>query len=390
MSGGPSSSLAELLPDEAARRREFPVVEHKVYLAHAAVCPLPARVASAMSAYLAQVGRGGQFEYLHANAEAGARQLAAALIDATPEEIAFVSSTSAGLSLVAAGLPWKAGDSVVITEGDFPSNVYPWLRLEKLGVRVKSIRTQGDGVATLDAIAARVDDSTRLVALSSVHYATGARADVDAIGAYLHARGILLCVDAIQSLGAVPISSQHVDFLTADAHKWLLGPQGMGVLFVRAACFDRLDPVLLGWKSIESSRDFVQQKLALARTARRYEPGSLNAIGLIGLHAALSLLHGVGVPAISARLAELRALLVPGLERKGYEVLGPSDAKNRPTSGIVSFRREGTDMEALCKALDQAGIVTSLRHDLAGRACIRVAPHFYTSYAEIERLLAAV
>jgi selenocysteine lyase/cysteine desulfurase len=380
--------MAVLRADEAARRREFPVVEQKVYLAHAAVCPLPARVASAMAAYLAHVGRGGQFEYLHASAEAGARKLAAAMIDSTPDEIAFVSSTSAGLSLVAAGLPWKPGDSVVITEGDFPSNVYPWLRLEKLGVRVKSIRTSGDGIATLDAVAAQVDDSTRLVALSSVHYATGARTDVDAIGAYLHARGVLFCVDAIQSLGAVPLSSQHVDFLTADAHKWLLGPQGMGVLFVRASCFDRLDPVLLGWKSIENHRDFVSQNFALARTARRYEPGSLNAIGLVGLHAALELLQSAGVPAISARLAELRALLVPGLERKGYSVLGsPSD---RPTSGIVSFRREGTDMEALCKALDQAGIVTSLRHDLAGRACIRVAPHFYTSEAEIERLVAAL
>jgi selenocysteine lyase/cysteine desulfurase len=385
---GSDRFMAELRADEAARRREFPVVEQKVYLAHAAVCPLPARVASAMSAYLAKVGHGGQFEYLHASAESGARQLAAAMIGATPEEIAFVSSTSAGLSLVAAGLPWKAGDSVVITEGDFPSNVYPWLRLEKLGVRVKSLRTSGDGVATLEAVAAQVDDSTRLVALSSVHYATGARTDVDAIGAYLHARGILFCVDAIQSLGAVPLSSQHVDFLTADAHKWLLGPQGMGVLFVRASCFERLDPVLLGWKSIETNRDFVQHKLALARTARRYEPGSLNAIGLVGLHAALELLQSVGVPAISARLAELRALLVPGHERKGYEILGTAEA--RPTSGIVSFRRDGTDMEALCKALDQAGIVTSLRHDLAGRACIRVAPHFYTSDAELERLLAAV
>jgi cysteine desulfurase / selenocysteine lyase len=381
--------LSELLADEALRRREFPVAGEKAYLAHAAVCPLPARVVSAMSAYLGHVGRGGQFEYLHANAESGARALAAAMIDATPEEIAFVSSTSAGLSLVAAGLPWQAGDSVVITEGDFPSNVYPWLRLEKLGVRVKSIRTSGDGVATLDAVKEHLDDRTRVVALSSVHYATGARTDVDAIGAYLQARGVLFCVDAIQSLGAVPLSSRHVDFLIADAHKWLLGPQGMGLMFVRASRFEQLDPVLIGWKSIEASKDFVSQKLALARTARRYEPGSLNAIGLVGLHAALELLQRTGVPEIAARLAKLRALLVPALERKGYEVLGGPNAV-QPSSGIVSFRREGTDMPALCRALDQAGIIASLRHDLTGRACIRVAPHFYTSDAELERLIAGV
>jgi cysteine desulfurase/selenocysteine lyase len=381
-----SESIETLRADEAVRRREFPVVESKAYLAHAAVCPLARCVVSAISDYLAHVGRGGQFEYLHAKAELGARELAAAMIDATPDEIAFVSSTSAGLSLVAAGLPWKAGDTVVISEGDFPSNVYPWLRLEKLGVRVVPIRTR-DGAVTLEQVREHIDDRTRLVALSSVHYATGARTDVDAIGAFLQSRGILVCVDAIQSLGAVPLSARHVDFLVADAHKWLLGPQGMGVLFVRRSRFAELDPVLVGWKSIEASKDFVQQKLELAPTARRYEPGSLNAIGIIGLHAALEMLQHLGVPAIAARIASLRAPLVAALQRKGYQVLGPA---NGPTSGIASFRRDGTDMQALCRTLDQAGIVTSLRHDLAGRACIRVAPHFYNSEAELERLVAGV
>jgi cysteine desulfurase/selenocysteine lyase len=379
-------SIETLRADEAVRRREFPVVESKVYLAHAAVCPLARCVVSAMSDYLAQVGRGGQFEHLHAKAEAGARELAAAMIEAAPDEIAFVSSTSAGLSLVAAGLQWKAGDKVVITEGDFPSNVYPWLRLEKLGVQVETIRT-GEGVPTLEQVRAHVDDRTRLVALSSVHYATGARTDVDAIGAFLEARGILVCVDAIQSLGAVPLSARHVDFLVADAHKWLLGPQGMGLMFVRRSRFAELDPVLLGWKSIETSRDFVQQKLELAHTARRYEPGSLNAIGIIGLHAALEMLQHVGVPAIAARIASLRAPLATALQRKSYEIIGPASG---PNSGILSFRRDGTDMASLCRTLDQAGIVTSLRHDLAGRACIRVAPHFYNTEAELEQLVAGV
>lgn len=380
------SQTIDTLADEATRRREFPVVEHQAYLAHAAVCPLARCVVSAMSDYLAKVGRGGQFEHLHANAEAGARELAAAMIDVTPDEIAFVSSTSAGLSLVAAGLPWRAGDSVVITQGDFPSNVYPWLRLEKLGVRVETIRT-GAGVLTLEQVKERVDERTRLVALSSVHYATGARTDVDAIGEFLQVRGIRVCVDAIQSLGATPLSARHVDFLVADAHKWLLGPQGMGVLFVRRERFEELDPVLLGWKSIHTSRDFVHQKLELAHTARRYEPGSLNAIGIVGLHAALQMLQHVGVPAIAARIASLRGPLVAGLQSKGYEVLGPATS---PSAGIVSFRREGTDSATLCRSLDQAGVITSLRHDLAGRDCIRVAPHFYNTEAEIERLLAGV
>jgi cysteine desulfurase / selenocysteine lyase len=377
-------TLDALLADEALRRREFPVASEKVYLAHAAVCPLPACVAEAMSSYLAAVGRGGQFEYLHASAEAQARACAAALLGATPEEIAFVPSTSAGLSLVAAGLAWKPGDSVVIAAGDFPSNVYPWLRLQRAGVNVRSIPARSDGVVTQDDVIAHVDDTTRLVALSSVHYATGAVLDVDAIGSYLGQRNILFCVDAIQSFGALPLSSRHVDFLVADGHKWLLGPQGMGILFVRRSRFSSLDPVLVGWKSVNDQRDFVHQELELAVTARRYEPGSLNAIGLVGLHAALSMLQHLGIGAIARRLAMLRSVLVSGLRDRGFEVLG--DQRGTP-SGIVSFLRDGEDMQRLQRALDAKQIVASLRHDPRGRACIRVAPHFYNTQAEFERLL---
>ena len=381
-----TESLASVLADEAVRRREFPVTADTTYLAHAAVCPLAACVVRAITDYLAHVGRGGQFEYLHRAAEEGARSLAAAMIGATPEEIAFVPSTSAGLSLVAAGLPWKAGDSLVIPEGDFPSNVYPWRRLERLGVRVKQLRARGDGIATLEEVIAAVDETTRLVALSAVHYVTGAHVDVDGIGAYLQSRGILFCVDAIQALGAVPISARHVDFMAADAHKWLLGPQGMGVLFVRASRFERLEPILLGWKSVRSEKSFVGQAFELAPTARRYEPGSLNAIGLVGLHAALAMLQHVGVPAIATHLAALRRGLVSALQDKGYTILG-SDAGGA-TAGIVSFRRNGADMNALYRALDAEKIVTSLRHDHAGRECIRIAPHFYNTEAELGRLLA--
>jgi cysteine desulfurase/selenocysteine lyase len=379
-------TLESLFADESIRRREFPVVADKVYLAHAAVCPLPACVVRALTEYLAHAGRGGQFEYLHATAEAQARTLAAALLDASPEEIAFVSSTSAGLSMVAAGLPWQPQDSVVIAEGDFPSNVYPWLRLQKLGVRVKAIPTRGDGLVSLEDVAAHVDGSTRLVALSSVHFATGARMDIEGIGRYLESRGVLFCVDAIQSLGAVPLSTRHVDFMVADAHKWLLGPQGIGLLFVRQSRFETLEPALLGWKSVNAEKDFVRHKLELAPTARRYEPGSLNALGLIGLHAALQMLQHVGSAAISEHLTSLHHFLVPALQLKGYEVLAQTPASL--PSGIVSFRHDSRDLPQLYRDLDAHKIVVSLRQDPSGRACLRVAPHFYNTRAELEQLLA--
>jgi selenocysteine lyase/cysteine desulfurase len=332
---------------------------------------------------LAQAGCGGQFEHLHATAEREARRLAAELIDASADEIAFVASTSAGLSVVAAGLPWQAGDSVVIAAGDFPSNVYPWLALRERGVVVRMLPVQ-EHAPTLEDISALLDDTTRLVALSSVHFATGARLDVDRIGRELARRGVLFCVDAIQSLGALPTSARHVDFMVADAHKWLLGPQGIALLYVRRAQFLRLKPVLLGWKSAQSARDFGRAELELADSARRYEPGSLNALGLVGLHAALDMLQRLGVPAIAERLASLRSLLVPALLHKGFEVLGANAAA---TSAIVSIRHATKDLTELQRSLDREKVVVSLRKDPWGHACLRIAPHFYNTTAELERLL---
>ena len=377
----------DALRDERVRVREFPVVAQSAYLAHAAVCPLPARVHLAMTRYLARAGCGGQFEHLHASAEAALRTAAASMLDVQADEIALVPSTSAGLSLISAGIAWRAGDSVVMSEGDFPSNVYPWLRLRSQGVSVRAIPANVRRGVTWEDVAAQLDDSTRLVALSSVHFVTGAVAEIDRIGRECGARGVLFCVDAIQSLGAGPTSARHADFLVADAHKWLLGPQGMGVCVVRRARFEQVEPVFVGWKSVKSERDFVQQQLDFAPSARRYEPGSLNALGVVGVSAALQLLSSVGIPAIAERIGQLRARLVPELQHKGYEVLGGEAAQG---SGIISFQRAGTDMQALYRSLDAAKIITSLRHDPTGRACIRVAPHFYSTEAELERLLALV
>lgn len=391
------ATVASLLADESSRQREFPVVRERTYLAHAAVCPLPACVVAALGDYLKEVGRGGQFEYLHAAAEAGAREIAAELLGVTPDEIAFTTSTSAGLGLVAGGLDWKPGDNVVFAQGDFPSNVYPWVDLQRRGVEAHPISLDAEGPVTVKELMRHVDGRTRLVALSSVHFVTGARLDVDEIGAALRSRGILFCVDAIQSLGAMPLSARQVDFLTADAHKWLLGPQGIGILFVRRSRFDSLHPAAVGWKSVVANKDFSRSTFELPDSARRYEPGSLNALGLTGLHAALSLLRKVGVDNIGRRLDALRAVLVPALIAKGYQVVGVSGSASSgasepgSTSGITSFRAASDALTtALQKQLDERRIVVSLREDPSGRKCIRVAPHFYTSDAEIEALLDAV
>lgn len=380
--------LDELLASEERRVREFPVAESKTFFAHAAVCPLPAVVAKAVVEHAERASREGQFEHLHRQAEAGARTLAAELIGSSSDEIAFVSSTSAGLSMVAQGLSWKVGDSVVVAAADFPSNLHPWLALRAQGVDVRIVERRADGTILVEDLAPLLDSTTRLVALSSAHFGIGTPIDVGAIGQYLHSRQILFCLDAIQTLGAHPTRIDHVDFLVADAHKWLLGPQGIGILYVRSTHWNDMRPILLGWKSVASSKDYASLAQELSPSAKRYEPGSLNASGICGLHAALELISGCGIDAISRRIRMLRGRIESGLRAQGHLVLG-REAEDGPT-GIVSFRHRVEDLGELAKRLDAEGFVLSTRTDVAGHPCIRVAPHFYNTTEEVDRFLSRI
>ncbi|MBN2377131.1 MAG: aminotransferase class V-fold PLP-dependent enzyme [Sedimentisphaerales bacterium] len=374
--------LADILTDQKLRHQEFPVTEHKVFLAHAAVCPLPGCVARAVSDYVWDSAQKGQFEHLYSEAEFQTRQLAAKLIRADPTEIAFIASTSHGLSLVAAGVDWKTDDNVVIAQQDFPANIYPWLGLERKGVEVRFIPPTENGSIIIDDLSPLIDEKTRLVSLSSLHYLTGTPIDLDGIGSFLRKQGILFCVDAIQSLGAIPCSVENVDFLTADAHKWLLGPQGIGILYVKQENFDRLYPALLGWKSVSDQRNYTNFKLNFPESASRYEPGSLNAPGLIGLHSALKLIDHIGVANIAQRLTTLRNILIKKLNRQGYDVLGVPDEKL--ATGITTFKSDKA--VELHKHLNRMNFVVSLRNDPAGNKCIRVSPHFYNTEEEIDAL----
>lgn len=298
------------------------------------------------------------------------------------DEIAFVPSTSAGLSMVAAGLDWKAGDSVVTAEGEFPSNIYPWRALQTRGVRLKLISARrGDGI-TLEDVCAAVDSRTRLVALSSVHYITGAVPDVAAIGNYLRRLGILFCVDAIQGAGAVRTAWEAADFLVADGHKWLLAPQGIGVLVVRARVLDTLSPVLVGWKSVDAQDYCLSGQFRLG--AQRYEPGTLNVVGMIGLHASLGLLLEIGPNIIYDRIAVLRTYTQTRLAEAGCQICGYSG------SGIVAFSVSQTTAQHVMASLAGLGILASVRRNLDGQPCVRVAPHFYNTERDIDRLAAAI
>lgn len=377
-------SIPDILRDEALRRREFPACEDKIFLAHAGVSPLPRRVSEAMQQYLAAAARDNQENVLPDETISETRELAARLIEAKKQEIAFVGSTSMGLAMVASGLAWQRGENVVCYRDDYPANVYPWMDLARRGVEVRFVEAKRLGNITVEDVERVVDRNTQLVSLASVHFQTGWRLDVDQIGKFLKEHGILFCLDGIQSFGALRTSMRYVDFAAADAHKWLLGPLGAAILYVREEHFDRLHPPLVGWHSAACPDFIAQDSLTFKSDARTYEPGSLNLAGIVGLRAALQLILGCGIDAIETRVLALAKCAIAGGTKAGFSVLGATEGMG--LSAIVALAAEGRDIAQLHAKLDAAKIVTSLRRCRNGTQCLRISPHFYNREDEIAAL----
>jgi cysteine desulfurase/selenocysteine lyase len=385
-------TLQEILTNEGLRHQEFPVTRDKVFLAHAGVCPLPRRASEAIRDYALKITQGDQEALVPDDLVMDTRKLAAQMMGAKPEEIALVGPTSLALSYVASGLSWRKGDNILIYFDDYPSNVYPWLALAERGVQVRLLNIREYGrIRALDVIG-QVDESTKMVALASNHFVAGYRLDLNAIGKALRERNILFCVDGIQSLGAFPTRVDYVDFLAADAHKWLLGPLAAGVFYVRKDLHERFRPPIYGWHNVRCPNYVAQEHIVYPPDARRYEAGSENFLGIIGLHASLQMLMEVGIENIANELLRKRNLLIPALQKKGSTVM-QADAPKVNASGIVSFLRNGADlgvMHTLHQKLEAAGIITSLRANRAQQQFIRISPHFYNTDAELHRLLELV
>jgi selenocysteine lyase/cysteine desulfurase len=379
-------TIAELHSNEELRRREFPVTGRKTFLAHAGVCPLPRRVAEAVREYTTLSTEGDQETLMPALRLGETRAMAARLIGARPEEISFVGPTSLGLSMVASGLKFRRADNVLVYLDDYPSNVYPWMELASRGVEVRFLNVRELGRIREIDVRGQVDENTRLVALASCHFISGWRIDLAAISGFLKSRRILFCVDGIQTVGAFPTPAEHFDFLAADAHKWMLGPCGAGILYVSEKVREFLTPTVLGWNNVACPGFVAQEEIIFRAGGRRYEAGTHNLLGLAGLHAAMELILEVGVDNIAAELLRQRAWLIPALEAKGCTVLQPG-APEPHRSGIVSFYRPDADMKVLHERLEAENIVTSLRSDRGGRHYIRLSPHFYNTDDDLRRVL---
>ena len=358
-------------------RLDFPVTEKYIYLDHAGVAPASLRVKAAVEKFLTESAGCGAFQYPQwVQRITDVRQSCARLINAKIDEIAFVRSTSHGLSLVAEGLDWEQGDNLLIYEKEFPSNIFPWANLARKGVERRVIPSR-EGRILIDDIGRLMDSRTRLLAISSVQFVNGFRVDLKRLGILCRDRGALLCVDAIQSLGVFPMDVKecHIDFLAADAHKWLLGPEGIGIFYCRKELVEQLNPLLIGWKSVQNELDFDNPAFRLKSDAMRFEEGSMNLMGILGLGAAIDLLFEVGIENIERRVLDLGDLIVHEAEKRGYALLTSKDREERGGNITICGKFDAAKMK---DALREKGIMVNVR---AGG--IRVSPHFYNTEEEI-------
>jgi len=370
----------------ARTRAFFPVSREVVYLNHAGVAPISTRAAEALARYAAEATQRGALRYdavYDAEVER-VRGRAATLVGAQAGEIAFVKNTTEGLGLVAQGLDWRPGDRVLCCDLEYPSNVYPWQALADRGVETVLLPGR-EGRLPLETVeAALADPEVRLLALSSVEFGSGARNDLAALGALCRERGVYFCVDAIQSLGCLPLDAPAlgIDFLSADGHKWLCSVEGCGIFYCAAALQDRLRPRVIGWRNVADNRDFDTYQTALQATAVRYEEGTPNTPGIFALGAAIDLVLELGVDAIAARVLALTDRLVEGLRERGATVVSP---RGPEASGIVAFRWSDEPPRRTTGRLLSAGVLVAAR-----RGCVRASPHFYNDESEIDALLAAL
>jgi cysteine desulfurase / selenocysteine lyase len=359
-------------------RDQFPVTQRLIYLNHAAVAPLPKHSADAMKTLADDAVNYGSLHYDQwLDSYEGLRVATAKLIGADRGEIAMVKNTSEGIATIAMGMDWRPGDRIVAFKEEFPANYFPWRRLEaqRCSVEWLSIR---DPLQSIE----RATRGAKLLAISFVQYLSGLRVDLNAIGEICHRNGCFFFVDAIQGLGAFPLDVQtaHIDALAADGHKWLLGPEGCGILYVRKERQDSIFPKEFGWTNVAGYNDYASRDMTLRADAGRYECGTLNTIGCYGLRASIELLLEAGIERIGPLVQALAGRLADGASQKGYQILCERTPENG--SGIVTLHKPGTDSRQVVRDLKERGIMAAPR-----QGWVRFSPHFYISPEEIDRVV---
>lgn len=368
--------------DLSSIRERFPITRHYNFQNHAAVAPLSSPAAEAIKQYAEQVCQKATLDsefYKHAER---VRELSAQLINANPQEVTFVKNTTEGLGWVANGLDWKAGDNVVTTGVEFPANIYPWMGLADRGVKLKMV-SEENGRVPVEQIVDALDKRTRVLTISAVQYASGYRTDLAALGKICREKGILFCVDAIQALGVLPVDvrAMNIDFLSADGHKWLCGPEGCGIFYCRAELIGKLRPVISGWVCMVDAQNYGNYRYEFVDSARKFDTGSYNLAGIYGLGASIELFLNMGIEKIAGHVLMLTDRLVEGIQNKGYRLI--SSRRKGEASGIVTFVSDVHDQQKIRDDLEKKHrVIISLRE---GR--LRASPHVYNTTEEVDQLI---
>ncbi|MGV8122337.1 MAG: aminotransferase class V-fold PLP-dependent enzyme [Candidatus Xenobiia bacterium LiM19] len=362
-------------------RRLFPVTRKSLYLNHAAVSPYSRRVEKAMRDFISARTFSENVDLYPAILEAveGVRNNIAALVGAHPDSIAMVKNTSEGLNILAESLPWKKGDRIILFQREFPANVYPFINLERLGVQIDFIPERNHRFF-LEDVEKAITSRTRLLSVSHVEFLSGFRHNLSALGELLRDRGIIFCVDAIQSAGNTPIDveAMKIDYISAGGQKWLMGPKGTGFIYVSPALLHRLEPVFAGWLGVCNAWDFFNYHIEWLPTARRFEGGTQNFLGCFGLRESTGLLLETGIKTIASQIECITGRLINGLLERGFEVITSSDARER--AGIVTFCIP--EAQSVFEKLEKKNVFIALRD---GK--LRVSPHFYNTLDDMEKFL---
>lgn len=374
---------------------KFPILHHLDFFNHAGVAPICGPAADALRTYAAQAESAAYYKAGWYKRATDVKKLAAELLNARGRhEIAFVPNTSSGISLVAKGLSWVAGDNAVITGVEYPANRYPWEDLKRLGVELIEVPQQPDGRVHAGDVADAVTDRTRVVSISHVQYSSGCCTDLKPISDMVHHAGGYLCVDAIQSVGVMPVDVQTmgIDFLAADGHKWMLSPEGCGIFYCHEDLAEVLHPNVVGWMNMVDATNYGDYRYELQPDARRFEPGTYNVPGILALGASLELLKQVGIDTVWERIESLTSQLSEGLLSKGYGVFSPRGEGER--SGIVVFSPPPEAVPAGGEAVALNRIVADLEKQkiiiVVREGRLRASPHFYNTHEQINRLIDAL
>jgi cysteine desulfurase / selenocysteine lyase len=368
-----------------AIRELFPITEHTIYLNHAAVSPPPTPTVEAIKSQIDDLCQNGSLNYRSWMATKNrARKNAAAMLNAKADEIAFIQNTSHGLSMIANGIEWKPGDNIVTFKGEFPSNLYPWLRInQEYGVEVRMCE-EHNGRIDIDELIDLIDSHTKVVTISLVQYASGFRIDLNRVGTIARKHNALLVVDIIQAMGVIPIDVEKdlIDAAACSCHKWLLTPQGLGLLYLSDRAREHIRPTIVGWASVPNEDDFINTSQNWKDSTLAWEAGTLPLPLIYGLDASLKLLLDTGVDRISEYLLDLTDYLCESLKERGnFELVSSRVGEER--SQIVSIKhKDGWTPIQLYSDLKDYNIIVSPRGDR-----LRISPHFYNTKEEIDQLI---